>query len=160
MRKIKIYLCGGLVTDWQEEVMDHFVGDEWNVEFYNPDDFMLGGSMGRPELGAYSPMDRLKIQGADIVFGYMEASNPTPINIALEMGYAKGLGKITILCNEWTPENFSQRTLKCLATSNSEVYATWFKAHYVDMLNDWMDFTEPDFGIAVEILKKIVKYEL
>lgn len=153
---MKVYLSGGTVTGWQEELMDHFEGE---VEFYNPAQFTLG-SVEFPGLNQYGPMDRIKVEECDIAFGYLEKSNPTPINVALEMGLAKGLGKITILCNEWTPEAFENKELRTLKTEQDGVHATWCKPHYVDLLNQWMDFIETDFGIAIEILKRVLKYEL
>ena len=155
----RVYLSGGTVTGWQNELInDHFPNCEW-VGFYNPADLAVG-PIERPELPLFGPMDRIKIEECDIAFGYLEKSNPTPINVALEMGYAKGLGKITILCNEWTPEAFGNKELKAIQTTQVGVYATWFKPHYIDLLNSWMDFVETDFGLAIEILKKVLTYEL
>lgn len=151
----KVYLSGGTVTRWQEELMEQFSN---GVEFYNPATFVLG-PMEFPELSLYGPMDRIKIEECDVAFGYLEKSNPTPINVALEMGYAKGLDKITILCNEWTPEAFADKSMRALKTNDLGAVATWYKPHYVDLLNSWMDFVETDFGIAIEILKKVLNYE-
>lgn len=153
-----IYLSGGTVTGWQDRVIEAL--SDYDVEFYNPAKLVLG-PLDRPELRIYGPMDRTKIVDCDIAFGYLEKSNPTPINTALELGYAIGLGKKTILCNEWTIDAFEKGDMKCLSTNSvdGKAMATWFKPHYVDLLNDWVDFVEPDFGIAIEILKKVVNYE-
>jgi len=145
----KVYLSGGTVTHWQDVVMNSIEG----VDFYNPASFSMG-SVGRPGLSLYGPMDRLKIEQCDILFAYLEASNPTPINVALELGYAKGLGKLTILCNEWTEKRFKEGNLKTLENG-----ATWYKPWYCDLLNSWADFCEPDFGIAQELLKQVVEYD-
>lgn len=156
-----VYLSGGTVTHWQNLVMDYFnnVLHKELVSFYDPSTFRLG-SLDRPECRLYSPMDRIKIEECDILFAYLEASNPTPINVALEIGYAKGLGKMVILCNEWTPEKFEAKQLKTMDTNDpaKKAIATWFKPHYVDLLCSWADFVEPDFGIAKELLRMMVEY--
>ena len=152
----KVYLSGGTVTHWQDVVMhslSHGLGNPPIAEFYNPASFSVG-SVGRPGLSLYDPMDKLKIEQCDILFAYLEASNPTPINVALELGYAKGLGKLTILCNEWTEKRFKEGNLKTLENG-----ATWYKPWYCDLLNSWADFCEPDFGIAQELLKQVVEYD-
>lgn len=151
----KVYLSGGTVSDWQDRIMEYFLVD--TVEFYNPKKFKLG-PMEAPELRIYGPMDLNKIKECDILFAYLEKTNPTPINVALELGYAKGLGKTTILCDEWTPEAYETKALRTMATTDLNVQATWFKPHYIDLLNQWADFVEPDFGIAQEILKHLVTY--
>jgi len=152
----KVYLSGGTVSDWQDRIMEHLLAEP--VEFYNPKNFKLG-PMVAPEIRIFGPMDMNKIKECDILFAYLEKTNPTPVNIALELGYAKGLGKITVLCNEWTPEAYEIKELKTMATTDPNVQATWFKPHYVDLLNQWADFFEPDFGIAVELLKRLITYD-
>lgn len=158
---IKIYLSGGTVTGWQNVVMDRFTADKWvdSLEFYNPAGLVLG-PISIPELAQYGPMDRIKIEECDIAFGYLEKSNPTPINVALEMGLAKGLGKRTILCNEWTKEAYDAKDMRALYTNPEGGVATWFKPHYIDLLNSWMDFVEEDFGVAIEILRGVLEYEI
>jgi len=153
----KIYLSGGTVTGWQDRVISEL--EELDVDFYNPARLVLG-PLDKPEPRIYSPMDKTKIAECDIIFGYLEKTNPTPINVALEFGYAIGLGKRSVLCNEWTADAFEKKELKCLMTDSADgkACATWFKPHYVELLNDWVDFVEPDFGIAIEILKKVVIY--
>lgn len=151
----RVYLSGGTVTGWQNYIISRVEG----VDFYNPAQFKLG-SLIMPELRLFGPMDKTKIRECDVLFGYLEASNPTPINVALELGYAKGLGKITVLCNEWTEDRFKSRQLKCQETTDAmkAAMATWFRPHYVDLMNSWADFVETDFGLAIELLKKVVNY--
>lgn len=148
--KKKVYLSGGLVTDWQNEVMSKV-----DADFYNPAEFELGG---KPRVGpeVYAPLDRIKIEECHIVFGYLEASNPTPINVMVECGYGKGLGKIVILCNEWTEDNTKNGTLK--ATSYKDRSGrVWFKPHYLDLVRNWFDFVIADFGHAIDLLKELVE---
>lgn len=156
MMTTNVYLSGGTVSDWQDRIIQYFAAESW-VEFYNPKKFKLG-PMEAPELRIFGPMDLNRIKECDILFAYLEKTNPTPVNVALELGCAKGLGKITILCDEWTPEAYDKKELRTMATTDPNVQATWFKPHYVDLLNSWADFVEPDFGIALEILKHLVVY--
>jgi hypothetical protein len=154
---IKVYLSGGTVTDWQDEVIDRFVGWD-NVEFYNPKTFEVGADT-RPSPSLYSPMNKHKIDECDIVFAFLESSNPTPINIVAEVGYALGRGKIVVFCNNWTENVYKSGDLRCLMTEQDGVRATWFKPHYLAQVMEWVDFYEEDFGIAIELLKKLISYE-
>lgn len=155
-----IYLSGGFVSDWQEMVMSVFKDHKYfgKVHFFDPSSVKYG-SLDWPTVDLYSPLDKLKIDQSDIVFAYLEKDNPTPINIALELGYAIGKGKFTILCNEWTPEHANEAILACQKTSPPDAKATWFKPHYLDMLADWVDVHETDIGIAIQMLKNVVDYE-
>jgi len=147
----KVYLSGGFVTSWQEEVMEAVP----EAEFYNPKDFDMAGLLRTP-VDIYAPMDRIQIEDSDIVFGYLEASNPTPINIVAECCYAKALGKIVVLCNEWTEENIKRDNLRATQFKD-ENGRTWFRPHYLDLVCYWLDFVETDFGHAINILRRLVE---
>jgi hypothetical protein len=170
----KVYLSGGTVSGWQD-VVEHNINPPpkdtvingihilssslYKAEFYNPAKFRVG-SVDRPDVRMYGPMDRIKIEECDVLFAYLEAGNPTPINVALELGYAKGLGKLTILCNEWTEAKWKAGQLGCQRTTDpGNNDATWYKYWYVDLLNSWTDFQESDFGLAMELLKQVLEYE-
>ena len=147
MRK-KVYLCGGFRSGWQRKVIQALV--DFPVEWFNPADQKLGEKYLPLEL--YSPLDEIKIRECDIVFAYLEASNPVIINIALELGFAKGLGKNTVLVNEWTEANIQKGILETLKPNGD-----WFKTGYLEMLIDWCDFIVTDINIGIEILKKLCK---
>lgn len=150
--KKRVYLSGGFVTGWQEEVMN-FVPE---ALFYNPQEFEMPAVSARDmPASLYAPMDEIQIRLCDILFGYLEASNPTPINVIAESCYAKGLGKVVILCNEWNQEQISRKSLRAMEFKDAEGHQ-WFKPHYMDMVNHWVDFCEPDFGRAKELLKRVV----
>jgi len=162
----KVYLSGGTVSGWQD-VVEHRINPPALAmsvtpaiaEFYNPAKFKVG-PVDRPDVRMYGPMDRIKIEECDILFAYLEAGNPTPINVALELGYAKGLGKRTILCNEWTEAKWKAGQLGCQRTTDpTNNDAIWYKHWYVDLLNSWADFQESDFGLAMELLKQVLEYE-
>jgi len=135
---IRVYLSGGTGSGWQEEVLKHFPKSEYpDVAFYNP------WSLDSYNPRKYVPMDALKIAESDIVFAYLEDTNPTALAIIGELMYAKGLGKVTIFCNEWTKEDYAKRGLR---------------ERYMELIECWVDFIEKDFGKAMDLLKHVVKY--
>ena len=48
----------------------------------------------------YTAWDLWAVRECDIVFVYIEKDNPSGIGLALEVGYAKALGKTIIMVNE------------------------------------------------------------
>lgn len=90
---MKVYLAGGFKTRWQERV-GRVVG-EYNC--FDP-------SKLRPAtLKEYSTWDRYYIRHCKILLAYIEADNPGVWNLAAEVGYAHGLGKLIILVDERSP---------------------------------------------------------
>jgi len=146
MRK-KVYLCGGFRSKWQSRVIDLF--EEGSVEWFNPADNKIDEEY--LPLEVYSPLDERKIRDCDIIFAYLEASNPTIINIALELGFAKGLGKTTILVNEWTEENYRAGLLATLKPDGK-----WFKPRYLEMLLDWCDFVVTDLAMGINLMRRLI----
>jgi len=145
--KKRVYLCGGFRSGWQRKVIQAL--EDYSVDWFNPAEQKIGEDL--LPLDLYSPLDEIKLRECDIVFAYLEASNPVIINIALELGFAKGLGKVTILVNEWTEENISKGMLETLKPNGN-----WFKPRYLEMLIDWCDFVVTDFKDGIELLKKFV----
>jgi len=90
MSQITVYLAGGMVGDWQKRVMEAVPG----LNYINPQDHKL------PSPDDYTTWDLLGIKRADLVFAYLSLSNPSGIGLALEVGYAKGLGKTVIFVDE------------------------------------------------------------
>ena len=90
--KTKVYLAGGLRSNWQTQVINA-CGDKF--VFYNPSEHNL-------EMNSvqYTAWDIFHVKQSDIVFAYMEVSNPSGYGLALEVGYAKALNKTVILINE------------------------------------------------------------
>lgn len=149
---MRVYLSGGFYTNWQQKVID-FVPE---AEFYNPYTFEFRGlTVGQVPVEIYGPMDRTQIELSDVVFAYMEASNPTPINVCFEVGYALGLGKVVVLCNEWTQDNLKDNNLRAKEFKDGEGNI-WYKPHYFDLVNQSATFVESDFGRSMELLKMIV----
>jgi len=89
--KIKVYLSGGMRTNWQGKVMQS-CGDKF--VFFNPYEHNIDKSI------EYTQWDIFHVKESDILFAYIEKSNPSGIGLALEIGYAKALSKLIILVDE------------------------------------------------------------
>lgn len=113
--KNKIYLAGGIKTNWQESVISEIT----DCEFYNPRDKEVNKILTLDEYGTW---DLYHIKKSDIVFAYMEKTNPSGIGLAVEIGYAKGLGKTVILCLEENNEKINDRYLDFLKLTSDIVF--------------------------------------
>ena len=91
---MKIYLCGGFKTGWQDDVIAEILRLRSDAEVFDPRLHKLH------DPGEYTAQDLQEIRESDIVFAYMERSNPGMANLAFELGYAHGMGKKIILINE------------------------------------------------------------
>ena len=89
----KIYLAGGLKSNWREKVIKNSVG---NFIFFNPKEHGLEKSGS----DRYTVWDLYHVKKCDILFGFMEKDNPSGYGLSLEIGYAKALNKCIILIDE------------------------------------------------------------
>lgn len=89
--KMKIYLAGGMKSNWQSNVKSKFAN---NFIFFNPQDHKLE----KPK--DFTCWDLHFVNQADIVFAYLEKDNPSGYGLTLEIGYAKALNKTIILVDE------------------------------------------------------------
>lgn len=89
--KPKVYLAGGLKTNWQKQVIKKGKG---KFRFFNPKQHLLD------EGKEYTSWDLHHVRKCDIFFAYMEETNPSGIGLSLEIGLAIGLGKTVILVDE------------------------------------------------------------
>ncbi|MEM1268481.1 MAG: nucleoside 2-deoxyribosyltransferase domain-containing protein [Bacteroidota bacterium] len=85
-----VYLAGGFRTGWQDIVMKHAS----HFSFFDP------RSHGYQDEKMYTAWDTEAIRQSDIIFAYAEAENPGLYALALEIGYAKALGKMVILVEQ------------------------------------------------------------
>jgi nucleoside 2-deoxyribosyltransferase len=112
----KVFLCGGLKTGWQDEVKDvapdFFFFDPRNNNSNDP--------------AEYTSWDLLGIKLADIVFAYIEEDNPGIYNMALELGYARALGKVVILIDEKSPSDPQFRHYTGMLKEAADIYFTSF----------------------------------
>ncbi len=76
---MKIYLCGGMKSDWQDKVIAAL---PW-CEFIDP------RSHGLTDEREYTKWDLDGIDTSDLVFACMTADNPSGYGLNLEIGYAK-----------------------------------------------------------------------
>ena len=100
--KLKVYLAGGMVSGWQDDIISKLQGE---FEFYNPSAHLLDSKE------EYTAWDLHFVRNCDILFGFIEKSNPSGIGLSLEVGYAKALNKTIILVDEKSnsDEKFSNR---------------------------------------------------
>lgn len=87
---MKVYLAGGMRTEWRDRVKAGFPGIAW----LDPTTHTL------EDPAAYTRWDLEAIAEADIVFAYLEASNPVGYNMAFEVGLAVAAGKDVIFVDE------------------------------------------------------------
>jgi nucleoside 2-deoxyribosyltransferase len=106
---VKIYLAGGMRTNWQDKVFDAL--DPKLVWIFDP---RTKGQISdkKMSLEEYSTWDLHHIKQCDIVFGFMERTNPSGIGMAVELGYAFGIGKTVILVLEENNEHQLDRYIQ------------------------------------------------
>lgn len=80
----KIYLAGGFRSNWQGQVAARLAG---SFELLDPRAHNIQDPV------EYTRWDLEAIRQSDIVLANMEASNPGGYSLALEVGFAKALGK-------------------------------------------------------------------
>lgn len=88
---MKVYLAGGMKSDWQSILINKF---QDNFIFFNPQDHQLDNSK------EFTTWDLHFINQSDIIFAYLQNDNPSGFGLTLEVGYAKALNKTIILVDE------------------------------------------------------------
>jgi nucleoside 2-deoxyribosyltransferase len=81
----------------------------------------------------YTKWDLDAIRASDIVLGYMEATNPGGYSLALEIGFAKALGKLVILVDQIEDSSLS-RYFEMVRQCSDRVFKTMDEA--IDYLAD------------------------
>lgn len=118
---VKIYLAGGLRSNWQDRVRESV----HRVEFIDPREHQLTD----PRL--YTFWDLHAIERSEWVFAYLEKDNPGGYALALEIGYAKGLGKRVLLVDEKPEERYFAMVRECAdivfpSLDEGMKYLSWF----------------------------------
>lgn len=85
-----IYLAGGFHSGWQKTVWRRL--SNWNI--------LDPSRHGIQNPGEYTAWDLQAIGNADVILAVLEAGNPGGYSLALEIGYAKALGKVVYLVYE------------------------------------------------------------
>lgn len=88
----KVYLAGGFHSGWQDEVYRVLKG----CEILDPRKHGLTAPKD------YTEWDLEALQRCDYVLANMEETNPGGYSLALEVGYAKALGKQIIVVDQIT----------------------------------------------------------
>lgn len=83
---MKIYLSGGSRGDWQDDLIRAITTN--GVEFIDPRDWA-----DEQDPQVYTAKDLAGVEAADLVIAFLDDGNPSGIGMALEVGYAKALGK-------------------------------------------------------------------
>ena len=94
--KMKIYLAGGMKSEWQNIVKGKFRN---SFIFFNPQDHKLNNPQ------EYTVWDLHFVKQSDIVLAYLNKENPSGYGLTLEIGYAKALNKTVILIDERSKED-------------------------------------------------------
>jgi len=86
-----IYLAGGMKSGWQDRVISAVP----KFSFKDP------RAHGLRDEKAYTDWDLRAIRDSQIVLAYMDSQNPSGYGLALEIGYAKALGReIWYVCED------------------------------------------------------------
>jgi nucleoside 2-deoxyribosyltransferase len=121
--KAKVFLSGGFKSNWQSKVVQE-LGEKFI--FFNPREHGLEKS------DFYTTWDIHFVKECDILFAYMEESNPSGYGLAFELGLAHSLQKTIILIDE--------------KSKTSESFARYFKILYkpsgvvLESLNDGIEY--------------------
>lgn len=87
----KIYLAGGFRSNWQAQVINRLGG---SFELLDPSAHNI------QDPAEYTRWDLEAVRESDIVLANMEATNPGGYSLALEVGFAKALGKRIIMVDQ------------------------------------------------------------
>ena len=118
--KTRVYLAGGYKSCWQDvvrrELKDQFtIYDPKEKEFKNGHRVLM-------ELSEYGSWDLHHIRNSDVVFVFLERTNPSCIGAVIEAGYAKGLGKTVITVLEKNHETIEDRYLEFIKKVSDITY--------------------------------------
>ena len=95
---MKVYLSGGMHSKWRDQVKASVQG---GISWLDP---CLHG-LGNP--AEYTAWDLAAVRKCDVVFAYMETSNPSGVGLALEVGFGLALGKTVVLVDEKDDSGFA-----------------------------------------------------
>ena len=85
-----VYLAGGMKGNWQDVVKELVP----NNIYYDPRSHKLDDPK------EYTEWDLKHVEDADIIFAYMETSNPSGYGMCIEIGWTYNSGKTIIFVNE------------------------------------------------------------
>lgn len=85
-----VYLAGGMRTNWQDTVKQEFP----DIVFIDPRDHNCKSE------DSYTTWDLTGVQKCDIVFAFLESSNPAGQGLCVELGFARASEKYVIYAEE------------------------------------------------------------
>jgi len=94
---MRVYLAGGLQTNWQEEAIRLFRDKDPEIDILDPRS-LKSRNLTIEEI---ADIERDWIFNTDIVLAFLEKDNPLPIGLSAELGFAHALGKGTLLVDEY-----------------------------------------------------------
>lgn len=109
----KIYLAGGFHSGWQEVVRSRLK----DFELLDP------GAHGIDDPVEYTRWDLAAVRESEIVLANMEASNPGGYALALEIGFAKALGKKIYLVDQ-IQDPLVKRYFEMVRQCSTQVFST------------------------------------
>lgn len=112
---MKVYLAGGFKSGWQQRVKNKAS----EHVYFDPSTKEAKSKWG---LSLYGTWDLHHIKQCNIVFAYMERTNPSGIGLAVEVGYAHGLGKTVILVLENNNKYHKDRYMQFLRKAADVVF--------------------------------------
>jgi len=89
--KLKVFLSGGFKSNWQTTIIDECKDD---FIFFNPKEHNIKNSR------LYTTWDVHFVKECDILFAYMEKTNPSGFGLTFEVGVAYALNKTIILIDD------------------------------------------------------------
>ena len=114
-----VYLAGGFKSDWALKVKECSSKLNWinpkEEEFKNGERIIMN-------VNEYGKWDLHFIKNSDIVFVYVEKSNPSCIGLCCEAGFAKGLGKTVITVLEPNHETIKDSYLSFITQVSDIVF--------------------------------------
>lgn len=111
--KRKVYLAGGFHSGWQEQACRHLAGFQvLDPSMHNLDDPI-----------AYTEWDLRAVRECDVVLANMESSNPGGYALAMEIGFAKALGKEVLFVDQIAEPN-RKRHFEMIRQASDYVFAT------------------------------------
>jgi len=125
-QRSKVYLAGGFKSGWQDQVIKSL-----------PDfDYLDPRSHGLENKADYTAWDLEAIRRSDVIFAYLESSNPGGYALALEVGYAKALGKFVVFVDEKSPADPTT-------------------ARYLEMISETADVSVKSIAEGITFMQKI-----
>ena len=88
---MKVYLAGGLYTNWQDKVKEGAP----QHEYFDP---RIDADGRYPFM--YTGQDLEGVKSSDLVFAYFERTNPSGLGLAKEVAWGVAFGKLIIFVDE------------------------------------------------------------